>query len=80
MHVRGGWPKLFGSLVGGIALGYGVRHTEESNEGSVVVSGTTSEKSNFLLNTTDLDNQSPLLHPMAELTGRLGCYFPNPSV
>ena len=68
MCTGGGWPGLFGSLVDGIVQGYRARYAEELNGGSVVVLGMTSEESNFLLKTTDLDNQYSLLHPVVALT------------
>ena len=65
---RGRWPGVFGSLVDGIAQSYRARYTGGLSGRSVVVFGITSEGSNFLLNTTDLDNQYSLLQPVAALT------------
>ena len=68
MCTGGGWPGLFGSLVDSIVQSYRARYAERFKAGSVVVLGITSEKSNFLLNTTDLDNQYFLLHPVVAFT------------
>ena len=65
--MRGRWPGVFGSLVDGIAQSYWARYTEGLNGRSVVVFNIMNKGSNFLLNTTDLDNQYSLLHPVAAL-------------
>ena len=68
VHARGRWPGLFGSLVDGVVQGHRARYTKELKKISRGAESIMSKESNFLLNTTDLDNQYSLLHPVAALT------------